>query len=301
METRATVRLLTGVPVRIGPAAAMRTYAGASARRMAGRHEVVALLDAAGSFPTSPGEAFPSATAGDWTRARLLDRAAFAASGRWHLAVHCYAVRRPDGGTMLVDAGVGPEPNLVSAPGRLLDRLAERGIEPDAVEVVVLTHLHHDHVGWAVRSDGTPTFPNARYVVQWVEVARIRAGGDSLVRDTVIEPLQAAGQLELISGLQRLSRGDGAQETIMAIPTPGHTVGHQSVLVDAPRAAVVITGDVLVHAVQLVNPDVAYTHEGDPALARRTRRSLVERARKRGTILAAGHLNEPFVSVVASR
>jgi glyoxylase-like metal-dependent hydrolase (beta-lactamase superfamily II) len=267
---------------------------------MAGRHEVLALLDAAGPFPAAPGEAFPSATAGDWARARLLDRSAFGSAAEWRLAVHCFAVRRPDGATMLVDTGVGPEPNLVRTPGRLLQRLAEHGIQPDAVEVVVLTHLHEDHVGWAVGQDGAPTFRNARYVVQWVEAARIRAEGDSPVRDTVVEPLQAAGQLELISGRRQLSRGRGEPETIMAVPTPGHTVGHQSVLVDAPGAAVVITGDVLVHAVQLVNPDVAYVHESDPAVARRTRRALIERARQRGTVLAIAHLTEPFTSVVAS-
>ena len=78
-------------------------------------------------------------------------------------------------------------------------------------------------------------------------------------------------------------------------PTPGHTPGHQSVLLRGGGRQVVITGDVLVHAVQLVAPDVAYAFEADPELARATRRELLARAERMPTWLATAHLNTPFV------
>lgn len=82
----------------------------------------------------------------------------------------------------------------------------------------------------------------------------------------------------------RLATAGGSQ--ITAIPTPGHTVGHQSVLVVGLDRRMVITGDVLVHAVQLVNPEVGYALEADQAVAAETRRDLLADARRRHTTLA---------------
>jgi glyoxylase-like metal-dependent hydrolase (beta-lactamase superfamily II) len=79
------------------------------------------------------------------------------------------------------------------------------------------------------------------------------------------------------------------------LPTPGHTVGHQSVLVEGGRRDIVITGDVLVHVLQLVNPDVAYAYERDQSVARQTRQALLTDADERHALLATAHLTRPFV------
>ncbi len=68
-------------------------------------------------------------------------------------------------------------------------------------------------------------------------------------------------------------------------------------VVTAGDEEVVVTGDVLVHAVQMVNPDVAYRFEADPSLAAETRRAVLERARRHGSLLATAHLHTPFVRV----
>jgi hypothetical protein len=57
----------------------------------------------------------------------------------------------------------------------------------------------------------------------------------------------------------------------------------------------VITGDVLVHAVQLVDPDLAYRFESDQEVARQTRRSLLDRIGHRPTWLTTAHLNQPVL------
>ncbi|WP_053207645.1 MBL fold metallo-hydrolase [Jiangella muralis] len=84
-------------------------------------------------------------------------------------------------------------------------------------------------------------------------------------------------------------------ERVLAVPTPGHTVGHQSVVVGGSRDEVIITGDVLVHAVQLADPGVAYALENDQATARATRRALLRRAERADAVLATAHLHTPFV------
>ena len=84
---------------------------------------------------------------------------------------------------------------------------------------------------------------------------------------------------------------------VTVVPTPGHTIGHQSVVVTSGEDEVVVTGDVLVHAVQLADPDVAYRSEADQVVAADTRRALLADARRRGVRLATAHLHTPFVTL----
>jgi glyoxylase-like metal-dependent hydrolase (beta-lactamase superfamily II) len=102
----------------------------------------------------------------------------------------------------------------------------------------------------------------------------------------VVTPLLESGLLELVSGRSIVA------PSVEVVPTPGHTVGHQSVLVGT---GLVLTGDVLVHAVQLADPEIAYAYEDDPELARFTRLELLADARSRGALLGTAHLREPFV------
>ncbi|MFC7548908.1 MBL fold metallo-hydrolase [Plantactinospora sp. GCM10030261] len=277
-----------------GSGRARRLVAGT---RTVGGFEVVPLLDAAGPFFLGRQQAFPEATAADWEAARVVDPAAFGPGDSWHLDFRCFVVRGPQAGVTLVDTGVGPADSPAAdwapTPGRLPAELDRAGIDPADVDTVVLTHLHEDHFGWSVGPDGTPMFPNARYVVQRTEVAALPSGDQA--RAYAVDPLRATGQLDEVDGAVRLvTAGRRRSGWIGVVPTPGHTPGHQSVVVDGGRARVIVTGDVLVHAVQLVNPEVGYAFEADPEAARRTRRWLLRESRGRRTALATAHLNHPW-------
>lgn len=278
-----------------GPAVASAS-SGAPSERV-GAFEVVALLDGTGPFPRPRQWAFPSATETDWAAARRVDPGAFGPGDTWRLNFHCFAIRRPGGRTTLVDTGIGPAGGPASGwapvPGHLPTVLPHAGIDPADVDMVVLTHLHEDHFGWSVSPEGVPMFPNARYVLQHNEIAGLGAGDIAL--SYVVDPLRRTGQLHEIDGRTRLAGGHRCRVT--AVPTPGHTVGHQSVLVEGPNRDIVITGDVLVHAVQLVNPEVGYHFEADPAAAVRSRQELFATARRRRSKLATAHLTRPFVGV----
>jgi glyoxylase-like metal-dependent hydrolase (beta-lactamase superfamily II) len=283
---------------RLGtPAAATPGIISGAATMSAGPFQVVALLDATGPFFLTADAAFTGATEQDWAHAQQIDPGAFGPNGTWHLDFRCFAIRLPTGGVALVDAGVGPTGSPASSwapvPGHLLARLAEAGIDETDVRLVVLTHLHEDHFGWSVSPEGVPTFPNARYVIQRTEIAALQQAGDEVVLPYVVEPLRRTAQLDTVDGEVCLARTRGG--TVSTIPTPGHTPGHQSVLVRAPARQVLITGDVLVHAVQLVAPDVGYRFEADQHTARQTRRTLLNQAERRPTWLATAHLTTPFV------
>ncbi|MEK9522566.1 MBL fold metallo-hydrolase [Streptomyces venezuelae] len=256
---------------------------------------VTALLDATGLFFRAARDAFPGAVEADWAAAAALDPGAAGPDGAWRLDFRCFAVADPDGGGWtLVDAGIGPAEGpgapWCPVPGRLPEVLTEAGIERSDVHTVVLTHLHEDHTGWAADTAGRPFFPAARYVVQRAETAALDR--QDPVWDWVVEPLRAAGQLHEVDGRHRLRPG------VTLLPTPGHTPGHQSVLVERPDGRdVLVTGDLLVHAVQLAAPAVAYAHERDPAAARASREETLARAADSGAVLATAHLTRPFVDV----
>jgi glyoxylase-like metal-dependent hydrolase (beta-lactamase superfamily II) len=262
--------------------------------RQVGPFTVTALTDGAGPAFMTRAAAFPDATPAQWAAADALDPAAVTGDGEWWLSFHGFAVRDGDGPVTLVDAGIGPEGSLAASyapvPGRLPAELAAAGIDPSDVTAIVLTHLHGDHVGWAVPGDSP--FTEARVIVPRADVEFYTAHRDRAGQhDRLIEPLRQAGRLQEIEGGLVLAPG------LRIVPTPGHTPGHQSVWAYQHSESLLITGDLLVHAVQLVDPSLAYANDMDPAAARETRRAILDDVRTRGTTMAVSHLGAPLFSI----
>ncbi|WP_431937514.1 MBL fold metallo-hydrolase, partial [Micromonospora sp. RP3T] len=245
---------------------------------------ITSLLDGAGPFFMPREEAFPDATEANWREADRRDPDAVGPDGGWWLPFRAFALRTGDGPVTLVDAGIGPADapaaSWAPVPGRLPAELADAGIDPADVRTVVLTHLHSDHVGWA-----GPLFPNADHVVQRAELDALELFHPELPA-RLLGPLRADGRLRVLDGDTDLTPG------VRVLSTPGHTPGHQSVLVESGDERLLVTGDLLVHAIQLIDPALCYVHEEDRAGAGRTRERVLSTLSP--LLLATPHLGAPF-------
>lgn len=265
-----------------------------------GDARITAVLDAEGPFFAPLRETFPDASDDAWRAARQIDPTSMREPDTWWLAFRAYVVE-VGGLVVLVDTGAASDtparsswtPRGPHLTQRLQDAL---GLASDAVTHVVLTHLHGDHTAGSVDADGRPAFPQAEYLVPAADVAAVESSGSPL-HSGLVEPLRRSGRLRLCSGAVELV-SQGTQAGV--VPTPGHTPGHQTVVVEQADEYAVLAGDVVLHAVQLVDPGTRYVYDDDHETAALTRRDLLARWRSSGGVLGTAHLGVPWVSAEGS-
>ena len=212
---------------------------------------------------------------------------------RFNLA--CFLIRS-DGHTIIVDTGLGPKPT--DAPetpwGELLNDLTAQGLRPEDIDMVVMTHLHRDHVGWNLQSQGgkyVPTFPNARYYMSGTDWEACH--DPELIESRFPNAPECVWPLEEL-GLTVLMDGEfSITSELTTLPTPGHTPGHMSIMISSQGQRGLVLGDVLHNVVQVHEIDWVSRADIDPEQTRITRRSVVEQLERDGTTVAAVHLPAP--------
>ncbi|MFD7627979.1 MBL fold metallo-hydrolase [Streptomyces sp. NPDC059851] len=249
-------------------------------------------------------DATPEVVAGqDWLRPHFADD-----RGVLRLHSHTFAFTL-DGLRVLVDTGIGNGKERANPAWHDLDtdylqRLTAAGFPPDSVDLVVLTHLHADHVGWNTRlADGAwvPTFPNARYVTSRTE-REFWAGYDMeearrhMFLDSVI-PVEEAGLLDLVDVP---AGGAAITPHLRLLPTPGHTPGHVAVELTTPGRTVLITGDCIHHPVQLARPAIGACVDIDPERSEASRRTLLGSLADTDTLVLGTHFAPPTAGRVVS-
>ncbi|GAC1688103.1 MAG: hypothetical protein PVS2B1_09290 [Candidatus Dormibacteraceae bacterium] len=148
-----------------------------------------------------------------------------------NIPVHGFVIKHPKAGAILVDTGVGWPTELVHewkvVNRHAAEALAEHDLSPADVRVVINSHLHFDHCGQ------NAVFKHAPFYVQRSELERARRE-----KSVANEWFDFAGaRFELIDGDAQIADG------VRVVATPGHTVGHQSVIVDTDDGGAVMIGD----------------------------------------------------------
>jgi glyoxylase-like metal-dependent hydrolase (beta-lactamase superfamily II) len=214
---------------------------------------------------------------------------------RIELALNCLVVR--DGKrTVLVETGMGEkwdsknrEIYALRSEGGLLLSLERLGVLPEAVSLVLLTHLHFDHAGGAtVSSPGgepIPAFPNATYVVQkieWEFASRLNERTRASYLPENYEPIRRSGQLRLVEGEEEILPG------VRVIPLPGHTPGLQGVLLQGGGRTALYPSDLVPTVSHLPYPYIM-GYDVLPLTTLETRKRVLPRAAEEGWIVILGH------------
>lgn len=207
------------------------------------------------------------------------------------------------GRTILVDAGLGVNPNLPRA-GQLVRRLEAAGIDLSSVTDVVLTHMHMDHIG-GLLVDGVKERlrPDLRIHVAAAEAA-FWASPDfsrTSMPDGFPDALRATAQRFLSEYRSQLRLFEEKHEVapgVVVVRTGGHTPGHSVVRLSSGGDRLTFAGDA-VFTVGFENPDWHNGFEHDPAEAARVRVRLLQELAASGELLVATHLPFPSVGHVA--
>ncbi len=213
---------------------------------------------------------------------------------RIQLGLNCLLIRTAQK-TVLVDTGCGykySEKELdiyqIEHPTDVVKGLRRLGLEPEDVDLVVNTHLHFDHCGGNTILDGNgvaPTFPNATYVVRERELSDA-SNPNERTRATYFEhnwkPIAEQGRLEVISEDRDILPG------IRLVNTPGHTLGHQSILIQSQGRTLCYLADLCPTTAHLPLPWIM-GYDLYPMTTLETRRRLYQQAAEENWLLFFEH------------
>jgi len=210
------------------------------------------------------------------------------------------------GRVILIDTGVGNHKNrpAVEPWHRLslgyLGRLAEAGVRPEDVDLVVNTHLHSDHVGGNTRPAGdgwVPAFPNARYLIHEADFAYWNPVNGHVPRSPFhsvpdvaamfehsVLPVHRAGQAVLWGGDSYRIDDDLVVES-----APGHTPGSAVIRLESGPDRALFVGDMIHSPLQLIEPDHEICVSEDRAEAVRSRRRVLDRAAATNSLVVPAH------------
>ena len=211
------------------------------------------------------------------------------------LATNCLLLRG-EAGTVLVDTGNGDKETdafmarfQLEGRGVLTRSLAQEGVRPEDIDLVVLTHLHFDHAGGGTCPDpagrAVPAFPRARYVLQQRDLhnarqAPLRERASYLPKNW--EPLETAGLLDTVQGPCELLPGLDVR------PVPGHTPGLQAVVVTGGGRKLIFSADLFPTA-NHIQPAWVMGYDLDVVTCVDQRQKLLDEVAGTGAILVFEH------------
>jgi glyoxylase-like metal-dependent hydrolase (beta-lactamase superfamily II) len=185
---------------------------------------------------------------------------------------------------ILFDTGMGDSMGADSkmfgpTTGRMLGNLRAAGIEPEQIDLVVLSHAHCDHCWALVDAAGNRTFPNAQVAVSeadlnyWTDEGNKRGPAFMTTFIDGAKKNLSAYRDRMIMVRDKADVAPG----IVALSTPGHTVGHHCYAITSAGQTLVYTGDLAHHHILLLQrPLWEFSFDTDPKLSAQSRSRMLD-------------------------
>ena len=195
--------------------------------------------------------------------------------------------------TIMIDAGLGTYSKEMT--GHLPELLAKIKIAPEAINTVLLTHLHFDHIGGLLDKDGNIVFKNAKIYVSapekdfWFDDAPMNAAPEA------VKPFFSLARKGIVAYADKVEVFNWGNDVVgfKTVEASGHTPGHTAFELMVGKEKLMFWGDT-VHAaaLQFTDPDISAIYDIDIEKAAKTRRAIMQRAADGKYIILGAHL--PF-------
>jgi glyoxylase-like metal-dependent hydrolase (beta-lactamase superfamily II) len=206
-----------------------------------------------------------------------------------------------DSKLVLIDTGYGP--GIAPTVGLLPATLAAAGIDPKSVDIVLISHMHGDHILGIKNPDGSLAFPNAEIKVPAVDWAHWMSDENMSRAPEGFQKTSFGFNRKVFSSLKdKVTRFDWGKEVapgITAVETAGHTPGHTSFMIASGSSKLFFQADVsIVPDLFLRNPDWQVMFDSEPDKAVVTRRRVYDMASADKLLVAGYHFPFPGLGYI---
>jgi glyoxylase-like metal-dependent hydrolase (beta-lactamase superfamily II) len=293
--TAAIVPLIASAPGRAAAPVIGRQAPGFY-RYKVGDYECTSINDGARTFPMPDG--FVRNVSKD--QALAAAEAAYFPKGRVTIPFNPQVVNTGSR-LVLIDAGWGP--GVAPSVGLTAANMAAAGIDPKAIDIVVLSHLHPDHINGIKAADGGLAFPNAEIKAPaldwafWMNDDNMSKAANDMMKGYF------ANTRKILSNIaDKVTRYEWGKEVapgITALDTSGHTPGHTSFALASGSARILVQSDVTnIPQFFLRNPDWQVAYDIDGPKAAQTRRRFYDMAASEKAMVVGFHFPFPCLGYV---
>jgi len=209
-------------------------------------------------------------------------------------SINSFVIDTP-GQRILIDAGLGP--GLADTAGRLCDSLKAAGVTPESVDVILLTHLHRDHVRGITSHDGKAVFPNAQVMLHEADRSFWTDEAEESRAPAFAKQYFPIARAALQPYAPRTSTFSASREVvpgIEAVHAPGHTPGHTMYRIVSGGSSLLIAADIAhMPALQFARPDWSIALDVDGEMAAESRCRILDAAVSDRELLTGMHFTFP--------